>query len=798
VFTLVLDEEAEPMPTSPSVSAWQRVVSASRGLLATRFMAATGACLVLCLIATRPLRAQNPGTAFNISGPAGFETGLRALAYIEPPIQREGGSGVNVNWGDGTGGFEGLTQKTGSDSNYWVYGTHAYAQPGTYQITVSYDWESSCGLFCSQTSHALLTATATITPPGKFVIVSIGDSIASGEGNPSVRNRSGANGTTVPAWSFWDDAYSSYEGYLNPTDEAQEWPSERFPCHRSGRAGPAQAAGQLVASNPESGITFIHYACSGATIEPNDTRASEAPGGWVQDAVGQLKIARERLAQYGAGIDVLLISAGSNSLYGPNSFGDGFGGLVKYCLKQGGCSANPAVQGDLDSSFAALPAAYGRLAMAINCQQSPPFPGVNGVSQNPDPGCTDSGKQIPKLVLITEYMDPSRDENGNFPTSNTCGPAFVKLVYPDDFQFFYNSVVHPLNEQVDRFPEFAAQAGLSAPTYAVTGIESDFRNHGVCAGKMIAPHVELKGVERWVNNGNDSLYLLGEGPAGYPNEQDCGLVNLVSLGGCGTEQLNGMLHPNSALLAATLGNIEGLTPTCPPRCGQEDYRDRIQAAIVTHNPPVTTPGATADGSPYAFGTWTTHDVTVTLSATNPIGESGVGTTLYAVDNPICSSVNPAGCLTYGGPFTITTSGKHTVTFFSQNAQGYPEATQRAQVWVDNQPPVMTCAATPFVLWPPNNKLVPVALNVTAVSAAFGPVPVVLHSVTTSEGDAAADIVGFVVGQPSASGYLRATRTGYAKAGGIYAFVYRAADPAGLAATCTATVTVPHDRSKSKP
>jgi hypothetical protein len=680
------------------IGTWKDSFRFTQRSLSRRFVAAAGACLVLGLITGRPLHAQNPGTAFNISGTAGFETGLQALAYIEPPIQRQGGSGVNVNWGDSTGGFEGLTQTRGSDHNYWVYGTHLYARPGTYAVEVSYDWESSCGFLglghC--TNHALLTATATISPPGNFVILSIGDSVASGEGNPSIRNRSGLNGKTVPAWSFWDDAYSSYEGYVHPADEASEWPSQKFPCHRSGFAGPAQAANTLVASNPDSHITFIHYACSGATIEPNDTAASAAPTGWVEDAVGQLKIARKRLSKYDASIDILLISAGSNSMYGPNSFGDGFGGLVKYCLKSGGCYKNAAVQGDLNSSFRNLPTYYKNLAMEINCQQPPPFTaGVGGLQSDPDPGCTDSQKQIPKLVLITEYMDPTHDEDGNFPSNNTCGPAFVKLTYPNDLEFFYNGVVKPLNDAVNGFPADAQIAGLTVPTYSVMGIggsdypndSDDFLDHGVCAGKVVIPHVELKGVNRWVNNGNDSIYLLGEGPAGYPNEQDCGFVNLVSLGGCGTEQLNGMLHPNSALLAATLGNVEGLTPTCPPRCGQEDYRDRIDAAIVKYNPPVTTASATVGGAPYLFGTWTNQSVDITLSANNAIKEAGVGTTYYAVDQPNCafdanSPQSPPGCLTYSGPFTISDSGQHNVTFFSVNLQGNPEAVKTAQAWID--------------------------------------------------------------------------------------------------------------------
>ena len=42
--------------------------------------------------------------------------------------------------------------------------------------------------------------------------------------------------------------------------------------------------------------------------------------------------------------------------------------------------------------------------------------------------------------------------------------------------------------------------------------------------------------------------------------------------------------------------------------------------------------ALPNGQPYAFGTWTTHNVTMSLSAANAISEAGVRATFYAVDN----------------------------------------------------------------------------------------------------------------------------------------------------------------------
>jgi len=92
----------------------------------------------------------------------------------------------------------------------------------------------------------------------------------------------------------------------------------------------------------------------------------------------------------------------------------------------------------------------------------------------------------------------------------------------------------------------------------------------------------------------------------------------------------------------------------------------------------------------------------------------------------------------------------------------------------------------------------VSLNVTAVSAAFGPTPFSLKSVITSEGNAATDIHGFVIGQPSTAGSLRASRPGFAKGGQTYTFVYQSTDELGLTGTCTAQVQVPHDQRRPNP
>src|SRR6266481_7741051 len=376
-------------------SPWGAFLLLMKSFLARRFLVAGSTCLALGLITARPLRAQ---TTYPITGTAGFETGIQKIATVDSIIV------PGLDWGDGTSTVcpaigeepDACALAFGGPIGTDVYGTHRYALPGTYTITVSYVPFP----FISKTA----TTTATITPPGDFVILSIGDSIASGEGNPVIP----ADNNNHPNWGWWDDPYSDYVVSPFPADEAAEWPNQTFPCHRSRLAGPAQAGQEIQRTNP--GVTFIHYACSGAKVNAADTAKNT-----VQDAAGQLIVARKRLPR----IDLLIISAGANDFNDgsdcvhKNQFGCGFGALFQYCLNPfNTCSNNPGLNLDIANSLNVLHSEYQNLAMQINCVQ--PF------FDTQIPGCTDPQKQIPKLVLITEYMDPTHDQNGNFSTSNGC------------------------------------------------------------------------------------------------------------------------------------------------------------------------------------------------------------------------------------------------------------------------------------------------------------------------------------------------------------------------------------------
>ena len=115
--------------------------------------------------------------------------------------------------------------------------------------------------------------------------------------------------------------------------------------------------------------------------------------------------------------------------------------------------------------------------------------------------------------------------------------------------------------------------------------------------------------------------------------------------------------------------------------------------------------------------------------------------------------------------------------------------------IDMTPPMVTCAASPSVLWPPNGRLVPIAVAVNVDDAGSGAAGFVLTDVTSDEPDGSA-IQGFAVGTPGVSGMLAASRLGNGH-GRTYTLTYTGYDAAGNSRLCQTTVSVPHDQSAKK-
>jgi hypothetical protein len=217
------------------------------------------------------------------------------------------------------------------------------------------------------------------------LIVALGDSVASGEGNPEA-----------------------------PPGAERRWLDT--PCHRSAAAGFQQAANQLGKVDRRRSITFVSLACSGARIdkgllEPYDG-IEPSPGG--APYLPQVDRLRELAGRRQAGdsgepaVDAVLLSVGANDVR--------FSGIVKRCTLPDECQV--AQKRGLDSRLAALGGDYDELGEALD-EAAPGSP-----------------------VFITEYFDPTHDEFGRFCKH---GPLATSQA---EVEWAYEELLRPLNRKI--------------------------------------------------------------------------------------------------------------------------------------------------------------------------------------------------------------------------------------------------------------------------------------------------------------------------------------------------------------
>ena len=263
--------------------------------------------------------------------------------------------------------------------------------------------------------------------PGRpQLIVSVGDSVASGEGNPE------------PGILRW---------------QSPQW------CHRSATSGQAIAARELIAANPEESLRFTSFACSGATIDHGLLDVFRR-GPLHRPEPAQL----DRVAQITANsdVDALMISIGANDV--------GFQDIVTFCVLKDRCERNksfgpavkwaarrnvpaPTLDAFVTRRIAELGDDYDRVAARVPA-------GID-----------------PNHVLIVEYFDPTR-----WPAHTQC-PVFDErlinhpeegLVTRAESTWAHDHVLIPLNDAI------RAAADRNKWT-VVDGVDEAFDGHGICA-----------------------------------------------------------------------------------------------------------------------------------------------------------------------------------------------------------------------------------------------------------------------------------------------------------------------------
>jgi lysophospholipase L1-like esterase len=248
-----------------------------------------------------------------------------------------------------------------------------------------------------------------------LLIVSIGDSFASGEGNPVVP------GAISPQW-----AYSP--------DPAMD--TENADAHRSTIAAPAQFALQLQQANPHEAVTFVSVANSGASIPVGVLGPMASVGDPGHELPAEIAELRQIIGT--RQIDVLTVTVGANDIR--------FTTLAEDLIRntEFGAPSRAAILSQFRRDLGRLQQHYAALARAIQSLG-------------------------PVQVLITGYPDLTRNQDGR--VAAILGPGDITLISRQDARIASQMIVPALDEAI-------ARAARQYHWTLVTGISADFRTHG--------------------------------------------------------------------------------------------------------------------------------------------------------------------------------------------------------------------------------------------------------------------------------------------------------------------------------
>jgi Fn3 domain-containing protein len=185
-----------------------------------------------------------------------------------------------------------------------------------------------------------------------------------------------------------------------------------------------------------------------------------------------------------------------------------------------------------------------------------------------------------------------------------------------------------------------------------------------------APHVSVTGVT------GGASYEIGSVPAA----------------GCSATDA----EDGNSTFAATLSAVSGplaahgvgdQTATCSyTDTGGLNATSSLTYSIVDTHAPSSTASATSNSSPYTFGTWTNHDVVITLSGSD--GGSGLNEIRYTTDGT--STPDATHGTVYAGPFTLSSEGTTTLQWAAIDNAGNVETAQTASVMIDKTAPTISC------------------------------------------------------------------------------------------------------------
>lgn len=537
-----------------------------------------------------------------------------------------------------------------------------------------------------------------------LLIVAMGDSYGSGEGAPEYNRVDGA------MWGTWVDTR----------------------CHRSSFAGAPQAARAIERTSSKTSVTFMSFACSGATINreygkwaeegdayredkhdpwaPFDPAKNEgsgvlAPyrgvqppneadfGDKIPAQVDQLVSALRGGGQTGEGVrevDALVMSAGGNDA--------SFGPLASACVIWDDCRhpdnksfTNPSGSGEkvnletrVGHDLASMPGRYDALAAALDGIEANQGIEIAGtyVTEYPDPGTELVDGQVRQCDYILDDI---------MLTLEMAGTTFLRP-WGSELGYARDVFLPTLNAKLH---EAAERHGWRY----VDGVSDGFRGHGYCVGSR---HYENS--VRYVQTAVLSTYQQGP-------------YHVL-----GETKTKGLLHPN--------------------KLGYQVYKNRIVAHIEPelaqrgpdggrhHRFPDTIPPSlpVLDLGPIEVGTWTGGPITITATSSDDRA-------LARIEARI--GVEPWTTMV-GGSLTVSREGRFDLQVRAVDAAGNTSAIATVPLAIDTTGPEVSCG-TADGLWHAANVSIPC----TATDAGSGiaePDQAFALSTSVSEGVETADAV----------------------------------------------------------
>lgn len=355
-----------------------------------------------------------------------------------------------------------------------------------------------------------------------ILVVAIGDSYASGEGNPE--RRQGLTGGP-PVWA---------DGAGNREIEA-----DHAAARRSSLAWPSQIALHLERSDPKTSVTFVSVAASSATVDkgllgPQNERLPMAQVPRVTEMVGERDI------------DLLLVSIGGNDI--------GFSRLIAGLVDADAWLDPICYENDLDNIWASVADGEWNRASRLSWKITDPFhircrterieggttlAGLAGLDSELDRLADAVARSLhPARVLVMEYPDPTGHSTGV--TTELCdeivgdaAPLGLHEINREEQRLGRSEVLDPLNGAlrsaaerhgwsyvggvVDAFtdghgycapwPDYTSNASTAGPLLRLEGLLNDpdawYRSPGL---GVIAP---MPGPFSWYRTAGQSVVIQG-------------------------------------------------------------------------------------------------------------------------------------------------------------------------------------------------------------------------------------------------------------------------------------------------